>query len=83
VFQAETYLALIDENFPKLLDEARRATASLLGDAETMEYRVLSIKLFGMLTSWIQESNAAVKIARSVQNQSGFELWRLLWQEFQ
>lgn len=82
VFQSETFLALIDEQYPKLLDEARRETSSVLGDVESMEYRILSVKLFGMLTSWTQESNAAVKIARSVQNQSGFELWRLLWQEF-
>ncbi|CAJ1332079.1 unnamed protein product [Effrenium voratum] len=35
-----------------------------------------------MLTSWVQDAPSAVKIARSVTNQNGFELWRLLWREY-
>ena len=85
VFQVETYLALMDATFPKHLDEARRSLTPLEvdEDTQTMDYRILSVKLFAMLTSWVQDAPSAVKIARSIQSQNGFELWRLLWREYQ
>ncbi|CAE7772847.1 unnamed protein product [Symbiodinium sp. CCMP2592] len=49
--------------------------------AMTEEVRTLSVRLFGMLGSWTQDSATAVKLARGVKGQNGFELWRLLWQE--
>ena len=49
---------------------------------ESQEHRILSVKLFGLLVGWLQECPAATKIARKIQNQSGFELWRFLWKEF-
>ena len=42
----------------------------------------MSIKLFGLVVSWTQDAPSAVKIARGIQNQNGFELWRLLWREY-
>eukprot|EP00913_Durusdinium_trenchii_P009878 g9271.t1 len=82
VFQVETYLALIDPLYPKYLEEAKKASESAASEVESAEHRALSIKLFGMLTSWLQDSPCAVKLARSVTHQDGFELWRLLWREF-
>lgn len=34
-----------------------------------------------MLISWTQELAVAVKIARGIREQNGFEFWRLLWRE--
>ena len=34
-----------------------------------------------MLTPWLQDSPCAVRLARSVTHQDGFEVWRLLWRE--
>ena len=41
-----------------------------------------STKLFAMLASWVQDCPAAAKLSRGIRQQNGFELWRLLWQEF-
>ena len=38
-------------------------------------------KLFAMLNSWTQELPIAVKIARGIRDQNGFEFWRLLHRE--
>ena len=46
------------------------------------DYRMLSIKLCGLITSWTQDAPSAVKIARGIQGQNGFELWHLLWREY-
>ena len=83
VFQIETYLALMEPAYPKHLDEARKSATALTGEEATADYHVLSVKLFGILTSLVQDAPSAVKLARSVQNQNGFELWRLLWKEYQ
>ena len=81
MWQAETYLSLIDETFPGHLDEARKQKTPM-DTLKTQEHRILSVKLFGLLVRWVQDCPAATKIARGIQNQSGFELWRLLWKEF-
>ena len=47
----------------------------------TEDVRTMSVRLFGMLGSWTQDSATAVKLARGVKGQNGFELWRLLWVE--
>ena len=80
LFQAETFL--VDAEYPKLLDGARTSATSMIPEEQTMEQQVLSIKLFGMLTSWAQDAPGAVKLARSIQNQNGLELWRLFWREY-
>ncbi|CAE7721094.1 unnamed protein product [Symbiodinium sp. CCMP2592] len=80
-FQAESYLAVVDTRYPAELEIARKCKAPLQMAAMTEEVRTLSVRLFGMLGSWTQDSATAVKLARGVKGQNGFELWRLLWQE--
>ena len=82
VFQTETFLVLIDPDYPDRMDAARRSTEPLDPEDMTDEARRMSIRLFGMHTSWAQESPAAARLARGVQHQNGFELWRLLLREF-
>ena len=53
VWQAETYLSLIDETFPGHLDEARKQKTSVDASLETQEHRILSVKLFGLLVGWV------------------------------
>ncbi|CAE7226937.1 unnamed protein product [Symbiodinium sp. CCMP2592] len=79
-FQAESYLAVVDTRYPAELEIARKCKAPLQMAAMTEEVRTLSVRLFGMLGSWTH-SATAVKLARGVKGQNGFELWRLLWQE--
>ncbi|CAE7522738.1 unnamed protein product [Symbiodinium sp. CCMP2592] len=80
-FQAESYLAVVDTRYPAELEIARKCKVPLQVAAMTEEVRTLSVRLFGMLGSWTQDSATAVKLARGVKGQNGFELWRLLWQE--
>ncbi|CAE7358923.1 unnamed protein product [Symbiodinium sp. CCMP2592] len=80
-FQAESYLAVVDTRYPAELEIARKCKAPLQMSVMTEEVRTLSVRLFGMLGSWTQDSATAVKLARGVKGQNGFELWRLLWQE--
>ncbi|CAE7208532.1 unnamed protein product [Symbiodinium sp. CCMP2592] len=80
-FQAETYLAVVDTRYPAELEVARKCKVPLQMATMTEEVRTLSVRLFGMLGSWTQDSATAVKLARGVKGQNGFELWRLLWQE--
>ncbi|CAE7832738.1 unnamed protein product [Symbiodinium sp. CCMP2592] len=80
-FQAESYLAVVDTRYPAELEVARKCKVPLQMAAMTEEVRTLSVRLFGMLGSWTQDSATAVKLARGVKGQNGFELWRLLWQE--
>ncbi|CAE7832753.1 RE2 [Symbiodinium sp. CCMP2592] len=79
-FQAESYLAVVDTRYPAELEVARKCKVPLQMAAMTEEVRTLSVRLFGMLGSWTQDSATAVKLARGV-GPDGFELWRLLWQE--
>ena len=80
-FQVETYLALLDENFPADLDNARKLT-SFVGPVDmTDEAKSRGRQLFAMLNSWTQELAVASKIARGIRDQNGFEFWRLLWRE--
>ena len=81
VFHVETFRALMDDRYPEYLDETRRATKPCAIENMAVDYRMLSIKLFGLVTSWTQDAPSAVKIARGIQGQNGFELWRLLWRE--
>ena len=83
VFQVETYLAFIDGEMPVQLDRCRKATAFLDPEQMPDPMKDRSRKLFAMLASWIQECLAAAKLSRGIRNQNGFELWRLLWREFQ
>ncbi|CAE6971006.1 RE2 [Symbiodinium sp. CCMP2592] len=80
-FQAESYLAVVDTRYPAELEVARKCKVPLQMTAMTEEVRTMSVRLFGMLGSWTQDSATAVKLARGVKGQNGFELWRLLWQE--
>ncbi|CAE7394224.1 RE2 [Symbiodinium sp. CCMP2592] len=80
-FQAETYLAVVDTRYPAELEIARKRKVPLQMAAMTEEVRTLSVRLFGMLGSWTQDSATAVKLAHGVKGQNGFELWRLLRQE--
>ena len=82
VFHVETFLALMDDRYPEYLDEARRSQKPCAMEGMAFDYRMLSIKLFGLITSWTQDGPSAVKIARGIQGQNGFELWRLLWREY-
>ncbi|CAE7237800.1 true, partial [Symbiodinium sp. CCMP2592] len=63
---------------PAELEVARKCKVPLQMAAMTEEVRTMSVRLFGMLGSWTQDSATAVKLARGVK---GLELWRLLWQE--
>ena len=80
-FQVETYLALLDENFPADLDNARKLTNFVDPVDMTDEAKSRGRQLFAMLNSWTQESAVASKIARGIRDQNGFEFWRLLWRE--
>ena len=82
VFHVETFLALMDDRYPEYLDEARRSQKPCAMEGMAFDYRMLSIKLFGLITSWTQDAPSAVKIARGIQGQNGFELWRVLWREY-
>ncbi|CAE7662605.1 unnamed protein product [Symbiodinium sp. CCMP2592] len=86
VWQLETYAAMIDPSFPQHLEEARKGSGDDEDDAtlttESEEYRILSVKLFGMLVSLVSECPAAFKIARGIRRQDGFLLWKQLWKEF-
>ena len=64
---------------PSCLYQPRIEGNSLMSDP--MKDR--SRRLFAMLASWIQECPAAAKLSRGIRSQNGFELWRLLWREFQ
>ena len=83
MFQVETYLAFIDGEMPVQLDRCRKATAFLDPEQKSDPMKDRSRKLFAMLASWIQECPAGAKLSRGIRNQNGFELWRLLWREFQ
>ena len=61
VFQTETLLVFVDPDYPDRMDAARKATESLDPDDMTDEARRMSVRLFGTLASWVQES---VKLAR-------------------
>ena len=80
-FQVETYLALLDENFPADLDNARKLTSFVDPVDMTDEAKSRGRQLFAMLNSWTQELAVASKIARGIRDQNGFEFWRLLWRE--
>ena len=80
-FQVETYLALLDPEYPSGLEDARKAPTFLEPNDMTDACRLRGKRLFAMLTSWTQEMPVAVKIARGIREQNGFELWRLLWRE--
>ncbi|CAE7681372.1 unnamed protein product [Symbiodinium sp. CCMP2592] len=75
-FQAESYLAVVDTMYPAELEVARKCKVPLQMAAMTEEVRTLSVRLFGMLGSWTQDSATAVKLARGVKGQNGFELWQ-------
>ena len=80
-FQAESYLAVVDTRHPLELEVARKTKTPLQMADMTEDVRTMSVRLFGMLGSWTQDSATAVKLARGVKGQNGFELWRLLWVE--
>ena len=80
-FQVETYLALINEEFPTDLEEARKSTTFVDPIDMTDDCKARGRQLFAMLTSWTQELAVAVKIARGIREQNGFEFWRLLYRE--
>ena len=74
--------AVVDTRYPAKLEVAierpgRHCTMAVM----TEDVRTMSARLFGMLGSWTQDSATAVKLARGVKGQNGFELWRLLWVE--
>ena len=72
-FQVETYLALINEEFPTDLEEARKSTTFVDPVDMTDDCKARGRQLFAMLTSWTQELAVAVKIARGIREQNGFE----------
>ncbi|CAE7213819.1 unnamed protein product [Symbiodinium sp. CCMP2592] len=80
-FRQSLCLAVVDTRYPAELEVARKCKVPLQMAAMTEEVRTMSVRLFGMLGSWTQDSATAVKLARGVKGQNGFELWRLLWQE--
>ena len=80
-FQVETYLTLINEEFPTNLEEARKSTTFVDPVDMTDDCKACGRQLFAMLTSWTQELAVAVKIARGIREQNGFEFWRLLYRE--
>ena len=79
--QVETYLALLELQFPADLEEARKLTSFVDPVDMTEEYNARGKQLFAMLTSWTQGLAVAIKIARGIRDQNGFEFWRLLWRE--
>ena len=80
-FQAESCLAVVDTRYPLELEVARKTKTPLQMADMTEDVRTMSVRLFGVLGSWTQDSVTAVKLARGVKGQNGFELWRLLWVE--
>ena len=71
----------MDTRYPLELEVARKTKTPLQMADMTEDVRTMSVRLFGVLGSWTQDSVTAVKLARGVKGQNGFELWRLLWVE--
>lgn len=80
-FQVETYLALLDSEYPVSLEAARKSVDPMVVADMTDDCADRGRKLFAMLNSWTQEMPIAVKIARGIRDQNGFEFWRLLHRE--
>lgn len=59
VCHVETFLALMDDRYPEDLDEARRSLKPCAMEGMAQDYRILSIKLFGLVTSWTQDAPSA------------------------
>jgi len=74
-------LALLDENFPADLDNARKLTNVVDPVDMTDETKSRGRQLFAMLNSWTQELAVASKMACGIRDQNCFEFWRLLWRE--
>ena len=72
-FHVETCLALINEEFPTDLEEARKSTTFVDPVDMTDDRKARGRQLFAMPTSWTQELPIAVKIARGIREQNGFE----------
>ena len=66
----ETSLALMDDRYPEYLDEARWSTKPVAIDGVAPEFKMMSIKLFGLISSWTQDapSPSAVKNAGNFDN---------------
>ena len=77
----ETYLALLDSEYPVSLEAARKSVDPMIVADMTVDCADRGRKLFAMLNSWTQEMPIAVKIARGIRDQNGFEFWRLLHRE--
>ena len=80
-FQVQTYLALLDSEYPVSLEAARKSVDPMIVADMTDDCADRGRKLFAMLNSWTQEMPIAVKIARGIRDQNGFEFWRLLHRE--
>ena len=81
-FQVDAYLALLDAEYPVELEKARKATSPISVSSMQEATADRGRKLFAMLLSWTQELSIAVKIARGIRENNGFEFWRLLHREF-
>ena len=70
-FQAESYLVVVDTRYPLELEVARKTKTPLQMADMTEDVRAMSVRLFGMLGSWTQDSATAVKLARGVKARMG------------
>lgn len=70
-FQVQTYLTLLDSEYP--VEAARKSVDPLVVADMTDDCADRGRKLFAMLNSWTQEMPLAVKIARGIRDQNGFE----------
>ena len=66
-FQAESCLAVVDTRYPLELEVARKTKTPLQMADMTEDVRTMSVRLFGVLGSWTQDSVTAVKLARGVK----------------
>ena len=77
-FQVETYLALLNEEFPDELDETRKRTTFVDPVDMTDDCKSRGRQLFPTSNSWTQELTVATNIARGIREQNGWEFWGLL-----
>ena len=71
----------MDTRYPAELEVARKTRTPLQMAVRTEDVRTMNVRLLGMFGNWTQDSATAVKLARGIKGQNGFELWRLLWVE--
>ena len=81
-FQVENYCSILDrEHLEELKMAAKHSGPMDFADfSDEAEHRAIS--LFAMLSTWTQEFEVCVKLSKTVVDRNGYELWRLLHEQF-